>query len=422
MKKDKKKFDYNIVTIGLCFLMILFGLGLWGTKGLFVVPITSALGISRSVYSIADTMRYTATAIVNIFFGYLVNKFGSKKLICAGLLALTSAAILYAVADRVFVFYIGGFLLGVGLAWTSTTIVGYVVRKACKNNRGTVMGFVLAANGIGGAIAVQVITPILDNPIDPFGYRKAYFLMACVFAVLFVILLCFYKEPKTDESQATSKNVKKARGETWVGVEFSETKKKWFFYGACVCIFFTGMVLQGVSSITAAHMTDVGLELSFIASVATVSSLCLAAFKFVNGFTYDRTGLRTTVVIDCVAAIGVMFCLFFMTNSVLGQVLAFACAILKSIALPMETVLLPIYANDLFGEKSFNKTLGIFTSVNQIGYAMGSPIINFLFDITGSYKLALLLCAGVMLGIVITLQFVINSSQALKKEVANANA
>ena len=113
MKKDKKKFDYNIVTIGLCFLMILFGLGLWGTKGLFVVPITSALGISRSVYSIADTMRYTATAIVNIFFGYLVNKFGSKKLICAGLLALTSAAILYAVADRVFVFYIGGFLVGV---------------------------------------------------------------------------------------------------------------------------------------------------------------------------------------------------------------------------------------------------------------------------------------------------------------------
>ena len=42
-----------------------------------------------------------------------------------------------------------------------------------------------------------------------------------------------------------------------------------------------------------------------------------------------------------------------------------------SFALPLETVMIPIYANDLFGDKAFNSLLGIFVSLNQIGYAFG---------------------------------------------------
>ena len=147
MKEKKKNSSrYNVVVIILCFMMLLFGLGLWSVKALFVVPITSALDISRSVYSFSDTTRYVTTAIVNIFFGYLVHKFGSKKLVCAGFVALFGAAMLYALAENAPTLYVGGALLGIGLSWTSTTIVGYIVNKACKKNRGTIMGFVLAAN------------------------------------------------------------------------------------------------------------------------------------------------------------------------------------------------------------------------------------------------------------------------------------
>ena len=415
MKKDKKQFNYNVVSIGLCFLMILFGLGLWAPKSLFVVPITSALGISRSAYSIADTMRYVATAFVNMFFGFLIQKFGSKKLICAGFLALIGAAVLYGVAEHVFVFYIGGFLLGVGLSWTGTTIVGYVVNKACKNNKGTIMGFVLAANGIGGALAAQIVTPFINDANNPFGYRKAYFVMAAVFATLFILLLIFYKEPvQTSENESVKSN-KKKHGEGWVGIEYSQASKKAYFYGACVCILFTGMVLQGVTSISSAHMTDVGLDLQYISVIATISSLALSAFKFLNGFIYDRAGLRITITIDCCAAIGVMVCLYFITNSLFGMILAVVYAILAAIALPLETVMIPIYANDLFGEKSFNKVLGIFVSLNQIGYALGGPIINLFFDVTGTYKGALLLCGGIMTAVVIGLQIVITAAKKVRK-------
>ena len=92
-------------------------------------------------------------------------------------------------------------------------------------------------------------------------------------------------------------------------------------------------------------------------------------------------------------------------------------AVLAGLALPLETVMLPIYANDLFGDKAFNKVLGIFVSVNQVGYALGAPLLNLLYDWLRSYNVALILCACLVLFIVITLQFVIASAQKVKKQV-----
>ena len=297
MKKERKIFHYNIVLIALCFMMILLGMGIWGAKGLFVVPVTSALNISRSAYSFADTARYAASAIINIFFGVLVSKFGSKILVCAGFVAYTAAAVLYAMANSVWVFYIGGALLGIAFSWTGTTIVGYVVNKVCKKNRGTIMGFALASNGLSGAIMAQIVSPFINDADNPFGYRNAYFLMAGISAVMLVILLLFYHEPKSEETTELPK--KKARGAGWIGIEYNQATRKAYFYYACVCILFTGFVLQSVTSIAAAHMSTVGLDGEYIATVTSVSSLSLAAFKFINGFIYDTLTETAVRLVNC---------------------------------------------------------------------------------------------------------------------------
>jgi len=406
-QKESKK--GVVLTVVLCFIMIMFGLGMWASKSLFVVPISNALGISRSVYSISDTMRYVSTAIVNLFFGTMVAKFGAKKLICAGFLCLIGSALLYAFAGHFIVLYLGGLLLGVGLSWTGTTVIGYIINKTVKNNRGTVMGFILAANGVGGAIAAQAINVFLRDTSDVFAYRKAFYMMAIVFAVVMVLLLVFLKEPKDDGEKNVSTK-KKGKGSSWIGIEYKSAIKKPYFLGAAICIFLTGLVLQGVTGVNAAHMKDVGLSQDFIGLVSSISLIALAAFKFINGIMYDKLGLRATITVDCAAAIGVMASLYFITNSTFGMVLGVAYALLASVALPLETVMLPIYANDLFGEKSFNKVLGLFVSFNQIGYALGGPIINLCSDLMGSYKLAFIICAVLMLVVIIVLQFVITSA------------
>ena len=407
------------LTVVLCFIMVLFGLGMWASKGLFVAPISEALGIERSMYAISDTMRFASTAIVNIFFGSLVGRFGAKRLILFGFLCLIASALLYAGATTVLLLYLGGMLLGIGLSFTGTTIVGYIINKTVRRNRGTVMGLILAANGVGGAIAAQFINIFLRDTADPFAYRKAFYMMAAVFATVLLLLLLFLKEPQAT-SDAPAKAKKPGRGSAWVGVEYGTALKKPYFYAAIVCIFFTGMVLQAVSGAAAAHMKDVGMKQDFISLVTSVSLVALATFKFLNGVLYDRLGLRAVITIDCTAALLTMACLYFITNSTFGMVLGISYAILASVALPLETVMIPIYANDLFGERSFNKVLGIFVSFNQIGYALAGPLINLSSDLLGSYKVAFILAAAIMLAVVITLQFIITAAHRTRRAIERA--
>ena len=418
MKRDKKlNLDYKWMIVGLCFLMVFTALGFCSsTKGLFVKPVTEALSIKRSMFSLNDSCRFITTAIINIFFGALIGKFGAKKLICAGFASLALSMVIYATASNIVLFCVGGCLLGIGLSWTTTTMVGSVITKWCSENRGTVMGAVLAANGIGGAVAMQIVSPIIAS--GAFGYRRAYLTIACVLLAVLALVAVFFKEnPKNYTGEKVVIKKKRGRGQAWSGIEFSEAVKMPYFYGAAICIFFTGFVLQGVTGVSAPHMQDVGLSAAFVASALSIHALSLTFFKFMTGVLYDKKGLRTTITICSVTAIIVMILLAVMTASPSGKVIAFIYSLFSSLALPLETILLPIYAADLFGEKSFNKVLGIFVSVNTAGYALGAPTMNAFYDVLKTYTPGFFMGATIMLAVVISMQFIITKAHKIRREV-----
>jgi len=419
-----RKLEYKWIIVALCFLMVFTCLGFCSSpKSLYITAITEALDIKRSAFSIGDSCRYITTSIVNIFFGFLVGKFGTKKLIGAGFLCLISSCLLYSFSPNLIGFYIAGALLGMGLSWTTTTMVGAVVNKWCKESKGTIMGAVLAANGLGGALATQIVSPIIYNESNAFGYRNAYRLTALILFIVGAIIMIFFREnPKGKENTPTVVSKKKGRGQGWVGIEFEIAKTKMYFYGAAVCIFLTGMVLQGITGIAAAHMKDVGLDPGYVALVISCHSLALAGFKFLTGFIYDRVGLRITMNICSITGVIVMFMLAMITKTTFGMILAMIYGIFSSLALPLETIMLPIYASDLFGEKSFNKILGIFVSVNTAGYAVGTPLINWGFDISGSYRTMLIVFGSIMIVTVIALQFVITAADKQRKIILEREA
>ena len=416
-----KKLDYKWVTAGICFLMIFVGLGFCSSiQGLFVAPLTDALGISRSTLSVRDSCRYVATAVVNIFFGSLVAKFGTKKLIFAGFVCLIISSFIYGLATNIYMFYLGGVFLGIGLSWTTTTMIGCVVGRWFEEKRGTVMGAILAANGLGGAVATQIVTPIIYDKSDKFGYRKAYLLMALILFITAVIVMIFFKQsPKEFSKHTVRDGHKKTKGDAWQGLEFSQATKKAYFYLTVVCVFFTGMILQGITGIAAAHIADVGIDSAFLAIVISTHSIFLSIFKFGSGVLHDKFGLKVSANTSSVAAVLAMILLALVTPSVTGKIFAVLYGILSALALPLETIMLPLYASDLFGEKSFNKIMGIFVSVNTAGYALGAPLMNLCHDIFGDYKISLILSGTMMFIVLIALQIVFRSGEKQREVTIN---
>ena len=85
-------------------------------------------------------------------------------------------------------------------------------------------------------------------------------------------------------------------------------------------------------------------------------------------------------------------------------------ALLYALSLPLETLVIPLIVNDLFGNASFDKIMGMFIAMNYTGYALGAPIINLCFDALGSYKPAFILYSALMLITLIVFQRVLKKA------------
>ena len=83
-------------------------------------------------------------------------------------------------------------------------------------------------------------------------------------------------------------------------------------------------------------------------------------------------------------------------------------------SLPLDTIMLPIFADEFFGGKSYNKFLGIFVSVKEAGYAVGSIVINGFYDIFGTYKIAFIICGIVMIGVFCVMQYVASAAKKMR--------
>ena len=130
--KTKKWIHHAWIIIALSFLMVFTVLGFCSSsKSLYTVAICDALDISRSAYSLNDSCRYIATSVVSIFFGSLIARFGIKKLIMAGFGSLIISSFLYSSATNIWLIYLGGIFLGIGIAWTTTSMVGAITNKYC---------------------------------------------------------------------------------------------------------------------------------------------------------------------------------------------------------------------------------------------------------------------------------------------------
>ena len=414
----KKKPDYKWVIALSCFLLGFFGLGFCsGNKGLYLSAITEALQIPRSLFSLNDTVRYVTNTIVNIFFATLLHKLGVRKMVAAGVLCLIAQCLLAAVATDVWGFYLSGVFLGCGMALCTTTMISFIIRRWHKENTGKVLGFVLAANGAGAAAATQLVSPIIYQEGNPFGYRNAYLLMAAILVVMGLVVVPLLREKPACSETAEAQVKKSSKSRDWPGEDWEHVRKKPIFYLAAVCIFLTGMCLQGLVGINAAHMRDSGLEADYVAMVVSIASLALAAMKFLAGFSYDRFGMRVTMTACDLSAVFATLLLSLVGVSALGRISAVGYAVISAAALPLETIMVSLFASELFGNRAFPHTMSIFSAVNTAGFALSAPLANWCFDSFGSYVPVIIAYCAIMTVVMIAFQFILTVAHRDRKKM-----
>ena len=93
-------------------------------------------------------------------------------------------------------------------------------------------------------------------------------------------------------------------------------------------------------------------------------------------------------------------------------VLAAVGATAISFALPLESIMLPLIAADMFGEKSYAKIMGMVVAFSTAGHAIGAPLTDLMFDTSAdhSYKTIFIIYAVLLAVIAVVFELLLRKT------------
>lgn len=421
--KKKKRIYYGWFVAAVCFLMVMVTLGFGSsTGGTYLTAITDNLGLKRGLFTIGDSLRYLTSAALCFCFGSVISKIGPRKMVGFGFAFLVVSFVVCAAANTYWHFYIGGILLGAGISWTTTSVVGYIVEKWFTNSKGTVMGVILAANGLGAVLSEQIITRVIygmhgEIPSAEAQWRQAYIVTALLVAVIGMVVVLVLRGSPEEKGLAplgTDKQKKENRRVSWIGYEFATVLKTPSFYLSGACLFCTGFILQSMNNMSKPYMYDLGIAKEYVITIFSLHAVILLAAKIFSGALYDKYGIRIAYGLCTACAVISLAALSLTTKD--STVTLWIYTIVSSFAQPLETVLIPLTVSTMFGQKSFSKVMGIYLALNYLGYAVGVPLANAVYDAMGTYRYMIVLMTPVMAVVAVAAQFSMAAADRKRKK------
>ena len=384
----------------------------------------AALGNFSSFY-------YYSYVAVQIPTGILADYWGPRKLLTAGTLLASLGAFLFAFSPSILLANIGRLLIGgsIGVAWVS--VLKLSTRWFTPGRFAISTGLALSL-GIGGALSAGVPLRLL---MDLFGWRPVIFGAGVITLVLAISIWAFVRDDPVQKGYS---------GLSSSSVD-SNRKSRSFLLGDLAKVFRfknTWLLTIVPSGLAGPLLSFAGLwgvpyftthyHLTPVKSAAIISTLLIAWALGgpILGALSERMGRSKPLYFGalCIALIGWVLILFTQSYSLwfivilLGLVGFASGAIIIGFAFVKEIWAMYLFAAvfgigaggtapvestitaELFGMKSHGSIFGIISAGFTIGAAIGPFVTGFLFDVTGNYQMAFLVCSGIgVIGLIFSL-------------------
>ena len=399
-------------------VMALTSVPVFHANAVWVVAIQSTFPEwSRFQLSLALTMTRVEGGLFGVLEGYLADRFGARRMVMVGLLALSGAFVFFAFTQNFWWFLAAFVLLSMGQG-----VGGWVPLMTLMNHwfvrrRGMAMGLVMVGMGIGAMTIVPAIAWAIDPEAGRFnwlaslpwdavmpegrlGWRTTGLLVAAIVFVSALILPWFiYSRPEDrglspDGDSASPAPDSGRQNATAADEETGFTVRQALRTQAFWCISFGhglgSMIILAIMSQLGLLMTDLGYGVQTTAWVVTVYTAVSIVFQLAGGYIGDRipknlalfafTGLQAGAVVILVYAPSLTMIFLF--------------AVLFGAGFGGRTPLTTAIRGDYFGRASFGKILGISTLPMNAMLLVAGPMAGFMRDELGDYDLAFLSLAG----------------------------
>ena len=374
-----------VISIG---ILVTQGLAFY-SFGVFLKPITEDLVWDRGALSAALSITILVSGGLGIVAGRLSDKYGPRALVTIGGV-LTGIAFLltYLISSLWHVYLIWGIFMGIGASCCLIPIMSIIPRWFIKR-RGIAVGITMAGFGLGG-----IVSPLLAQwLISAYGWRLSFIILGLIALIIIIPLAQFMKHSPQRAGlkpygEIGSVEDKQSQSSAMEGLSFSQairTSRFWIFgllqAGSFFCL---GTIMVHIVP----HAADIGIPEIIAASILSIAAGISIIGRLCIGFISDRIGGRLALTACLVQITLALIWLLFAKEIWMFYVFA----VVFGLAYGGIIVLITVVTAELFGLESLGVILGGLTLLGTIGEAAGAPSSGSIFDITGSYWWAFLIC------------------------------
>ena len=139
-------------------LLLLLGMGIRQSFGLFLGPITHDLGVTAADFTLALAIQNIVWGLSQALVGAVSDRFGLRITMIAGAAVYVVGLVIMATAHGAAALIISGGLIGIALSCTATSLAMTAVVRAVSPERRSKMLGVVSAVGSLGTLVVPIAT------------------------------------------------------------------------------------------------------------------------------------------------------------------------------------------------------------------------------------------------------------------------
>ncbi|MBW2308871.1 MAG: MFS transporter [Deltaproteobacteria bacterium] len=370
----------------------------------FIEPLKEEFGWSYTQISLATSLRGLEMGIVAPLIGFLVDRFGPRKLAFLGIITIGFGLILLSLTRSLVMFYGAVLLLAFGAGGCTSVVLMSTVANWFHKKIGKAFGVMASGFGASG-----LIVPLIVWLIDVYGWRTTCIILGLGMWILGIPLsLVIRNKPEPygyfPDGELPDDSIPRFEiqaDEIEIGLK-EALKNKSFLYLNLVEVMRT-MALSAVVIHVMPYLSSVGIPRSTAGLVAAAIPLFSIIGRFGFGWLGDIFDKRFVMATSfCFMGLGMLAFCYAQSGWVIVLFLSFF-----SPGFGGSMIMRGAILREYFGRNHFSKMLGITFGSAAIGGIIGPTLAGWIFDTSGSYYfiwLAFSLLFGPVIGLTLRIK------------------
>ena len=385
--------------LGGAFSAFTIGAALMHSYTVYLVAFIEEFGWSRGETSVAYSVSQVVAGVSSPFVGALVDRLGPRRLLLLGggllVVGLIGSSFVTALWQIVALY---GFVMTIGANCLGLVVFVPILSRQFVRHRGMAISVVQSANGFARAVSA----PLVQLGVSGIGWRPTYLVQAALMALVVLPLAAVFR--RTDRRPRPAANRRRrcprdsgsdrAARAGWTLAEAIRTPHFWLLFAVYL---FTGLGSFFVSLHQLAFAIDIGFDRIYAAEVLGMGAFLAVFGTIVTGTLSDNIGREVSAILAYGFSIVGVICALLDHQSD-QHLLLWLHSCFFGLTWGARGPAITAKTADLFPGPQLGTILGVITIGSGLGAAAGSWAAGFIFDMTGSYRVAFMLSIVAYIG------------------------